>query len=65
MRRGVHNAQARAAGWTRLDEDEHEWTAEMLADGQRLVLEAARQRIQAVVTGRIAPDGQSSQDGSA
>ena len=25
-----------------LDEDEHEWTAEMLgADGQRLVLEAA------------------------
>lgn len=48
-----------------LDEDEHEWTAEMLADGQRLVLEAARQRIQAVVTGRIAPDGQPSRDGSA
>ena len=43
----------------------HVPTAEMLADGQRLVLEAARQSIQAVVTGRIAPDGQPSQDGSA
>ena len=37
----------------------------MLADGQRLALEAARQRIQAVVTGRTAPDGQPSRDGSA
>ena len=48
-----------------LDEDEHEWTAEMLADGQLLVLEAARQSIQAVVTGRIAPDGRPSRGGSA
>ena len=49
-----------------LDEDEHEWTAEMLgADGQRLVLEAARQRILSVVTGRAASDGQPSRDGTA
>ena len=49
-----------------LDGDEREWTAEMLgADGQRLVLEAARQRILAVVTGRVAPDGQPSRDGPA
>ena len=47
-----------------LDGDEREWTAEMLgADVQRLVLEAARQRILAVVTGRAAPDGQPSRDG--
>lgn len=49
-----------------LDGDDREWTAEMLgADGQRLVLEAARQRILAVVTGRVAPDGQPSRDGPA
>ena len=49
-----------------LDGDEREWTAEMPgADGQRLVLEVARQRIPAVVTGRVAPDGQPSRDGPA
>ena len=46
-----------------LDDDEQEWTADMLgAEGQRLVLEAARQRILAVVTGRIAPDGRPLRD---
>ena len=50
-----------------LDEDEREWTAEMLGadDGQRLVLEAARQRILAVMAGRVAPDGRPSRDGPA
>ena len=49
-----------------LDEDEYEWTAEMLgADGQRLVLEAARQRILSIVTGRTAPDGRPLRGGPA
>ena len=47
-----------------LDGEEHEWTAEMLgAEGQRLVLEAARRRILSVVTGRaVAPDDQPLRD---